>query len=350
MRKLLLLCNSLILLFSIFSFSKQAEAASFKDINNTFAKPYIEALAQQGIIKGFPDGTYRPNALIKRADFAIMLASALDLPLDEDGSSAKSFTDVPPRALPYVDALVEAGIASGKKPGYFGAELPITRQEMVIMFVRAMGMEEFAHLLYLQSEFVDENKIGRSAYPYISFAEHIGFAAGNNGKFMPLEPGTRAAAAKWIYNFIIEEDKFFQNSLFLIGANTVDNIESVQLINDETVQVEYSDGTTETHDIIAYLEEMHMRLWYGHFGEWIGFDWVDLTESEKAELIAFIVQCWQANWSEYQLLAAPEMVIEKVQQRLNDYFINDTNNEEFLLEQAISAAIEEGLIEEKTNE
>jgi hypothetical protein len=347
MKKLLVLCSAFLLLFSMFPSSPKA--ATFSDINGSFAKTYIEALGQEGVITGFPDGTYRPNATIKRADFAKMLALALELPLNE--ASAKSFTDVPDRAKGYVGALVDAGIASGKKPGYFGAALPVTRQEMIIMFVRAMGLEDYAQLLYLQSEFKDEAKISPTAYPYVSFAEHIGFAEGNpNNEFMPSQPGNRAAAAKWIYFFKKEANQFFENALYVIGANTVDNIEDVQLVNDDAVKVIYADGTSETRDIVAFLDEMYMRLQYDDFNYWTGFDWADLAEEEKIAIVEFIVECWQADWSDYKLLAAPEVVAEKVKQRLNNYFINNNNNQDILLEKAIWAAIDEGLIQAKNNQ
>jgi hypothetical protein len=349
MKNFLVLCSSLILFLSTFSFSHKAEAATFSDINGSFAKEYIEALGKEGVITGFPDGTYRPNITIKRSDFAKMLALALELPLNEN--SAKSFTDVPNWAKPYVGALVDAGITSGKKPGYFGAALPITRQEMIIMFVRAMGLEDYAQLLYLQSEFKDEAKISPTAYPYVSFAEHIGFAEGNpNNEFMPSQPGTRAAAAKWIYFFKIKGDQFFENALYVIGANTVDNIEDVQFVNDDAVKVVYTDGTSETIDVVTFLDDMYMRLQYDQFNYWTGFDWADLSEGEKTEIIQFIVECWQADWSDYKLLAAPEVVVEKVKQRLNNYFINHNNNQDILLEKAIWVAIDERLIQAKNNQ
>ena len=52
----------------------------FTDITNTWAKPYIESLATKQIIKGKTATTFAPNDKITRAQFAILLSRALELP------------------------------------------------------------------------------------------------------------------------------------------------------------------------------------------------------------------------------------------------------------------------------
>jgi hypothetical protein len=342
MKKVISFLFSCLLLFA--AFGQPANATTFSDIQNTFAKNYIETLGQQGVISGFPDGTYRPNNPIKRSEFAKMLALALDLPLNED--SASSFTDVPNWAKPYVGALVDAEITNGKKPGQFGSDLPITRQEMIIMFVRAMGFEEFAHFLYLPSEFADEGEISTTAYPYVSFAEHMGFAEGNlDNEFMPLENGTRAAAAKWIYFFVNESDKYFSNALTLIAVNTVDNILQVELIDDFTVEVTYMDNTTEEVSLFDFIIEMGFRLQYFELSYFYGSDWNTFTGDEKDELLDFIVIYWTSEWSDFNLLVSEEEAISQLKDGLNTHFANVKNEDDILLEQIETIGLENGIIE-----
>ena len=62
-----------------FSFSSAVGASGFSDINDNTHKEAILALVDQGVIKGFPDGTFRPYQYITRGDAAVMVARALGL-------------------------------------------------------------------------------------------------------------------------------------------------------------------------------------------------------------------------------------------------------------------------------
>ncbi|MGF1675894.1 MAG: S-layer homology domain-containing protein, partial [Rivularia sp. (in: cyanobacteria)] len=44
-------------------------SARFPDITNHWARPFIEALARRGILNGYPDGTFRPDNSVTRAEF-----------------------------------------------------------------------------------------------------------------------------------------------------------------------------------------------------------------------------------------------------------------------------------------
>lgn len=50
----------------------------FSDINNTWAKSYINTIAANGISNGSPDGTFNPKKNITRAEFSVMLARAMN--------------------------------------------------------------------------------------------------------------------------------------------------------------------------------------------------------------------------------------------------------------------------------
>jgi hypothetical protein len=56
----------------------------FSDVPEThWAAPFIQALATQNIIGGFPDGTFHPNDPVSRAQFAALLNQAFDPTPDE---------------------------------------------------------------------------------------------------------------------------------------------------------------------------------------------------------------------------------------------------------------------------
>jgi hypothetical protein len=56
------------------------ESHPFSDISGHWAEIYIEELFDQGITGGYPDGTYRPENLVTRAEMAVFLVQAFDLP------------------------------------------------------------------------------------------------------------------------------------------------------------------------------------------------------------------------------------------------------------------------------
>ena len=90
-------------------------AANFSDVPATYwAQPFIQALAAQNIITGFPNGMYRPDEPGDRAEFAARLASAFDAkPVRE--LSESGFKDVPADywAASVVKEAYEAGFVQG---------------------------------------------------------------------------------------------------------------------------------------------------------------------------------------------------------------------------------------------
>ncbi|BAY07466.1 S-layer homology domain-containing protein [Calothrix sp. NIES-2098] len=65
----------------------------FSDIQNHWAKTSIIAAAQRSILKGYPDGTFRPAAPVTRAEFAAIISNGL--PKQSPSRPAIDFIDVP---------------------------------------------------------------------------------------------------------------------------------------------------------------------------------------------------------------------------------------------------------------
>jgi hypothetical protein len=333
-----------VLTFTGLQFS--AKAASFTDIGGTYAKPYIEELAAKNIISGYNDGTYRPQEKVTRAQFAKMLALALELPGNPD--AAKGFKDVKDWADPHVGALVDAGVTKGIRPDFFGADNPITRQEMIVMFVRAMGMEPYAILINPISGFDDEAKISQFAYNHVAFAEYIGFAEGSNNNFMPTSSADRAAAAKWIYNFTIDEEKYFNRALSVIVGNTMtlENAERAKKIDEDTIRVYNFDRTTEDHDLVEFMNELIVRLNYEYLFYLDGTFWNETNSSERTKIVQTAVGFWQSEYSDYTLQVSAADASARITAHLNEYFADEENvyYSYSILEEILWFAEEEGII------
>ncbi|MGM9945200.1 MAG: S-layer homology domain-containing protein, partial [Lysinibacillus sp.] len=103
----------------------------FKDLNPNadYYQPVIE-LASRGYISGYQDGTFRPNQAITRGQAAKMLAMALNL--NVTNPSNPGFRDVPTNHdfYNYIAALANEGIINGYADKTFRPNEPINRNQM----------------------------------------------------------------------------------------------------------------------------------------------------------------------------------------------------------------------------
>ena len=112
--------------------------------------PYRDAiyyLSGQGIIAGFEDGTFRPEAFVTRQQFAKMIVKTLGYPVT--GAEICPFTDVaaqmgtdPFYPSKYVAVCAANGITIGKTATTFAPYDDITRQQLITMVVRAANLPE----------------------------------------------------------------------------------------------------------------------------------------------------------------------------------------------------------------
>jgi uncharacterized lipoprotein YddW (UPF0748 family) len=84
-----------------------------RDIQNHWAKSCIEALIQQGIVSGYPDGTFRPDQPVTRAEFAAMVTKAFQRTPERP---AVQFSDVP--AGHWAVGVIETAYRTGWLTGY----------------------------------------------------------------------------------------------------------------------------------------------------------------------------------------------------------------------------------------
>ncbi len=111
--------------------------AQFEDIApNHWAKNYIEALATIGLITGYPDGEFKPNQSISRAEYTTVVAKTRDLKFEDLGTIP--FNDLSARhwAAKYIMAAYNAGLVKGYPDQSFRPKNSITRAEGVTGIVR----------------------------------------------------------------------------------------------------------------------------------------------------------------------------------------------------------------------
>ncbi|MCM3574136.1 S-layer homology domain-containing protein [Mesobacillus subterraneus] len=338
MRKMTVLLLAFTIVLGLHSSPSASASATFKDIDRSPMKFYIEELAKNNVISGYADGTFRPKENLTRAQFAKMLALAMELPLDS--KAAAQFTDLADWSRPYVGALVKAEITYGKSKTLFGANTLITRQEMAVMFVRAMGLEEFVVLLEYDASFADIQKVSSWAQPHVAFLKDIGFIEGNGKYYFPQDPTTREAFAKLTYRFKMEELKYYELALNRIILELVEEAIDVELIDGETIEVTYDDGEIYEYEISYFMQGLYMTFQYESLAYLDGFMWQQMTSAEKNEIIMFAISYWDSEYSEYILKRPAEQAYNLLFSRLDGYYVNSINNKDNLLRTLLWSAVD----------
>ncbi|WP_341280097.1 S-layer homology domain-containing protein [Paenibacillus sp. FSL H8-0537] len=116
--------------------------STFTDVNEHWASEAIQEMTASGIVSGYPDGSFRPNAPVTRAEFVVMIMKAAGTNTGNSGGAA-SFTDgtaISTWAKSAVEEAVSKGIVSGYADGSFRPKERITRAELVTMVARAFNI------------------------------------------------------------------------------------------------------------------------------------------------------------------------------------------------------------------
>lgn len=122
-------------------------SSTFNDVaKGCWAANYIGYMQQFGIVTGYTDGSFRPNAPVTRAEFAAIASR-----FEKLTQGSKSFTDVPDThwAVKYINFAATRGWVTGYADGTFKPEHSITRAEVAAVTCRLL--ERSADQTYIRS-------------------------------------------------------------------------------------------------------------------------------------------------------------------------------------------------------
>ena len=122
-------------------------SSTFNDVaKDCWAANYIGYMQQFGIVTGYTDGSFRPNAPVTRAEFAAIASR-----FEKLTQGSKSFTDVPDThwAVKYINFAATRGWVTGYADGTFKPEHSITRAEVAAVTCRLL--ERSADQTYIRS-------------------------------------------------------------------------------------------------------------------------------------------------------------------------------------------------------
>ncbi|MGL5060618.1 MAG: S8 family serine peptidase, partial [Microcoleus sp.] len=114
--------------------------ARFSDISGHWAEKFIEALAAANIISGFPDGSFRPDLSLNRAQYASLLVRAFN-PVPK--VPATNFIDVSASfwARSAIERANRGGFLSGFPGLKFGPDRNLTKTEAIVSLVNGLELK-----------------------------------------------------------------------------------------------------------------------------------------------------------------------------------------------------------------
>jgi parallel beta-helix repeat protein len=113
----------------------------FSDIESHWGAAFIQGLVTRGLIRGFPDGTFKPEASITRAEYAAIIAKTFDLPR-QTGVGTGVFVDVAADfwASGAISQAASMGFVSGFPDKTFRPQQNLTRVQALVSMVSGLGL------------------------------------------------------------------------------------------------------------------------------------------------------------------------------------------------------------------
>jgi len=167
---------------------------SLKDTKNHWAEKDIASLVEKGIVNGYEDGKFNPDAQITRAEFTTILVKAFKfIP-----QSGKAFKDSANHwAKDYIGVAAKNNIVKGYDDGNFGADDYITREQMTLMVINAVKLNAVSGT----PSFKDNTAISDWAKAAVIEGVKDGIVKGYaDNTFKPQDNATRAEAVTVIVN------------------------------------------------------------------------------------------------------------------------------------------------------
>ncbi|MFH7241655.1 MAG: S-layer homology domain-containing protein [Spirulina sp.] len=144
----------------------QSPRPSFNDLDLApWAAPILEDLAQRRFIKGFPDGTFRPNDPMSRAEFAAQLSRLFVLTPQELRPTAYTDVDANHWAVPHIQAAVEQGFLTGYPDGTFRPDEAVTRLQVMLALANGLNLKSSSSPDRVLRDYLDTDQVPAWAKP-----------------------------------------------------------------------------------------------------------------------------------------------------------------------------------------
>lgn len=183
-------------------------AINFSDVAPDYwARPFIQALVARNVITGFPDGTFKPNEPVERAEFAAMIQKAFNQKLIRQ-LDASAFTDVPSDywAASAIEEAFETGFMTGFPGALFLPNNPIPKVQAIVALTNGLGLAPSGSVAdIVRSYYIDAGLIPTYAVNNVAAATQANAIVNypNVRVLNPLMPLTRAEATAHLYQALV---------------------------------------------------------------------------------------------------------------------------------------------------
>ena len=184
-----------------------AAQAKFQDVPADYwAYPFITALAERGIVRGFSGGYYKPTDPVTRAEYAAILQEAFN---QIPGSDTQSkFTDVPENfwGIPAINRSIQTGFLRGYPDSTFKAQQEIPKAQVLVSLVSGLNLAPPAlPEQVLKKLYVDADQIPNYAREKIAAATTAGLVVNypEANQLRPNIKATRADVAASVYQALV---------------------------------------------------------------------------------------------------------------------------------------------------
>ena len=200
----------LLSLFICFFSSLFINAYAFNDMDKThWAYNYITQLEKDGVVVGYPDGNYRPEQFVTRAEFATMVVKALKQG-NYQVSEVTNFSDVDSGFWGYdnIQRAVFLDVMKGLPDGTFLPQDQVSKAQAIAIVVSSLktdDMTESEARSVLNESYSDVDNVESWALIPAGKAKNMGLivdAPGFDGKLGLKENATRAELAAYLSNMI----------------------------------------------------------------------------------------------------------------------------------------------------
>ncbi|KYC41967.1 S-layer protein [Scytonema hofmannii PCC 7110] len=178
---------------------------AFTDISNDFwGRRFIDKLSSRGIIKGFPDYSFRPNQPVSRAEFAAMLQQAFNTKVRSKGLSLEDISEQY-WAAPAIDRAMGAGFLKGYPDKTFKPQQKISRVQVLVALASGLNLKKSSPSQEVLSIYEDVGDIPQYAIAKVTAATENSIVVNYpDAKFLaPNKEATRAEVAVMIHQALV---------------------------------------------------------------------------------------------------------------------------------------------------
>ncbi|MEH1959946.1 MAG: fasciclin domain-containing protein [Nostoc sp.] len=189
-------------------------SVNLSDVSSDYwAHPFIQALADNNVIAGFPDGTFRPDQAVTRAEFAALIQKAFGNQNRVRQLTAGGFSDVPSGywAASAIQSAYETGFLAGYPGNVFLPNQQIPRVQGIVALASGLGLttSSTGASSDLGTYYNDASSIPNYAVNGVTAATQSNIVVNypNVKQLNPQQPLTRAEAAALLYQALAKQGR-----------------------------------------------------------------------------------------------------------------------------------------------